>query len=187
MRTWGMSATLPNAEEALDVLRGKHSDAKRAVVVTAPIERPVRIETVLPVKHEDLPWAGHLGLSMLRAVIRELDPAVPTLVFTNTRSQAERWFHALEFAKPEWKGFMALHHGSIERVDREKVEAALKDGTLRIVVATSSLDLGVDSHPCKRYCRSAVQRASLASCNAQAEQIMRWAVRALCDAFRRMR
>jgi ATP-dependent Lhr-like helicase len=150
MRTWGMSATLPNAEEALDVLRGKHSDAKRAVVVTAPIERPVRIETVLPVKHEDLPWAGHLGLSMLRAVIRELDPAVPTLVFTNTRSQAERWFHALEFAKPEWKGFMALHHGSIERVDREKVEAALKDGTLRIVVATSSLDLGVDFSPVQK-------------------------------------
>lgn len=152
MRTWGLSATLPNADEALAVLRGVRSgdEAGAGRVVRASIRRMVRIETVLPKQPKGLPWAGHLGLSMLPAVLDELDPSEPTLVFTNTRSQAERWFHAIAFAKPEWKGMLALHHGSIDRADREAVEAGLKDGSLRIVVATSSLDLGVDFSPLRK-------------------------------------
>lgn len=150
MRTWGLSATLPNSDEALALLRGAVPTTKAGRVVKADIHRPVRIETVLAKKPEDLPWAGHLGLSMLPAVLDELDLEEPTLVFTNTRSQAERWFHAIAYAKPAWAEFIALHHGSIERVDRERIEARLKDGSLRIVVATSSLDLGVDFSPVQK-------------------------------------
>jgi ATP-dependent Lhr-like helicase len=75
---------------------------------------------------------------------------VPTLVFTNTRSQAERWHAAISWERPEWAGVLAIHHGSLEREERERVEAGLKDGSLRIVVATSSLDLGVDFSPVER-------------------------------------
>lgn len=89
-------------------------------------------------------------MCMLPRVLEALDPARATLVFLNTRNQAERWYHAIRFAKPEWQSVMALHHGSIDRAERERVEAGLKSGALRIVVATSSLDLGVDFSPVER-------------------------------------
>ncbi|HEX2836816.1 MAG TPA: ligase-associated DNA damage response DEXH box helicase [Phycisphaerales bacterium] len=151
LRAWAMSATIPNAEEALAVLVGVPGpQARPAVVVRADVARPVHIRSVIPSDMSRLPWAGHMGLNMLPDVIARLDPAVPTLVFTNTRSQAERWFHAIGFARPEWQGVMALHHGSIDRDERERVEAGLKSGAVRIVVATSSLDLGVDFSPVER-------------------------------------
>jgi ATP-dependent Lhr-like helicase len=148
MGTWGMSATIPNAREALDVLCGG-STRERVVIADAP-EREVMIRAIIPEPIEKLPWAGHLGMTMLPDLLGALDPGVATLVFVNTRSQAERWFHAIEYSKPEWRGVMALHHGSVDRAERERVERGLKDGTLRIVVATSSLDLGVDFSPVKR-------------------------------------
>ena len=72
------------------------------------------------------------------------------LVFTNTRSQAEIWFQLLLNARPDWAGEIALHHGSLDKAVRAWVEAALKAGSLRAVVATSSLDLGVDFLPVER-------------------------------------
>lgn len=151
LRTWAMSATIPNAEEALDVLVGDARATNRsAIVVRADVARPVHIRAVIPSDMSRLPWAGHMGLNMLPDVLAELNPEVPTLVFTNTRSQAERWFHAIGYARPQWQGVMALHHGSIDRDERERVEAGLKSGEVRIVVATSSLDLGVDFSPLER-------------------------------------
>jgi ATP-dependent Lhr-like helicase len=69
------------------------------------------------------------------------------LIFTNTRAQSEIWYQALLEARPEWAGEIALHHGSLDRGTREWVEQALRDGRLRCVVSTSSLDLGVDFSP----------------------------------------
>ncbi|HMB37447.1 MAG TPA: helicase-related protein, partial [Wenzhouxiangellaceae bacterium] len=66
-----------------------------------------------------------------------------TLVFTNTRSQAETWFHAIS-SVCAWPEAVALHHGSIDRELRESAEQGLVDGRLKCVVATASLDLGVD-------------------------------------------
>ncbi len=114
------------------------------------MHRPIVIETVLPSESSRLPWAGHLGLSMLPDVVQSLDISVPTIIFTNTRSQSERWFHAIQVLRPDWSPVMALHHGSIEREERERVEAGLKEGSLRLVIATSSLDLGVDFSPVER-------------------------------------
>ena len=71
-------------------------------------------------------------------------------MFTNVRSQAEIWYQLLLAARPEWAGQIALHHGSLDREVREWVEAGLKAGTLKAVVATSSLDLGVDFLPVER-------------------------------------
>ncbi|NTX00262.1 ligase-associated DNA damage response DEXH box helicase [Myxococcus sp. CA040A] len=147
MRTWALSATLANLEQAA---RHAVGTRVRPTLVSADLERPVDVETLLPDEVDTFPWAGHLGFTMLARVAARLDPAQSTLIFTNTRSQAERWFEGLRFARPEWEHLLALHHGSIDRDERERVERGLKDGSLRIVVCTSSLDLGVDFGPVER-------------------------------------
>ena len=146
-RTWALSATLPNAQAAAMAAVGVGCEP---VIIRAEMERPVVIDSILPTGSARLPLAGHLGLVMAGEVAAALDPCVPTLIFTNTRSQAERWFHALLAIKPQWAQIAALHHGSIDRDERERVEAGLKSGSIRIVVATSSLDLGVDFAPVER-------------------------------------
>ena len=87
---------------------------------------------------------------MLEPVVREIESASTTLVFTNTRSQAEIWYQSLLEARPKWAGVIALHHGSLDKEVREWVERGLKEGRLKAVVATSSLDLGVDFLPVER-------------------------------------
>jgi ATP-dependent Lhr-like helicase len=142
MRSWGLSATLGNIDEATHVLVGPRRPA-RIVAGVAP--KNTVIETLIPASVQRFAWAGHLGLPQLPQVIAAIDNARSSLVFTNTRSQAERWFEALSSAQPDWP--MALHHGSLDASLRREVEAALKAGELRAVVATSSLDLGVDFTP----------------------------------------
>jgi ATP-dependent Lhr-like helicase len=66
------------------------------------------------------------------------------------RSSAEIWYQAILEARPHWAGTIALHHGSLERDVRDWVESGLRDGKLRAVVCTSSLDLGVDFLPVER-------------------------------------
>ena len=152
VRVWGLSATLADPERAAATLLGRDAKGRvnRATIVRASVDRPIAVESLLPERIDRFPWSGHLGLAMLDALLAWLDPAVPTLVFTNTRSQAERWFAELLKRRPEWAERIALHHGSIDRAVREEIEARLKDGRLTIVVCTSSLDLGVDFAPVER-------------------------------------
>jgi ATP-dependent Lhr-like helicase len=151
MRTWALSATLPNPDDALATLLGVGDGAgPEAALVRSSASREIVLEPILPAHPASLAWAGHLGLTMLGDALRVLDPAIPTIVFVNTRSQAERWFHAIAYARPEWASIMALHHGSLDREERERVEAGLKSGAVRLCVATSSLDLGVDFSPIER-------------------------------------
>ncbi|GAB4385026.1 MAG: ligase-associated DNA damage response DEXH box helicase [Phycisphaerales bacterium] len=147
VRTWALSATISNLDDALQAAVGT---ARAGTLITARIARPIVIDSVLPTPDDPFPWAGHLGMHQLERVVATLDPTQSTLIFVNTRSQAERWFHAITLAKPEWRSIIALHHGSIDRAARERVEQGLKDGSIRIVVATSSLDLGVDFAPVQR-------------------------------------
>jgi ATP-dependent Lhr-like helicase len=91
-----------------------------------------------------------MGLKMLPQVIATIEASRTTIVFTNTRNQTETWYQALVAAKPEWAGLVALHHGSLAAETRQWVENGLRDGRLRAVVATSSLDLGVDFPPVDR-------------------------------------
>jgi ATP-dependent Lhr-like helicase len=150
LRTWAMSATLSNLEEAAQSAVGGPAGAPPPIIIRGQMDRPVHVDSIIPQDLHRLPWAGHLGLVMLPDVVAALDPATPTLIFTNTRSQAERWYHAILVAKPQWAPLMALHHGSIDKQERERVEGGLKSGALRFVVATSSLDLGVDFSPVER-------------------------------------
>ncbi|MEM1071930.1 MAG: ligase-associated DNA damage response DEXH box helicase [Planctomycetota bacterium] len=151
LRTWALSATISNLQEAAQSAVGVGGSAQ---VVRADIERPIEVESVLPDMAEPFPWAGHMGLTQLPRVIERIPvdaegrPASSTLLFVNTRNQAERWFSALMAVKEAgWGEAAALHHGSLDRGERERVEAGLKDGSIQVVVATSSLDLGVDFAP----------------------------------------
>jgi len=146
LRTWGVSATLGNLDEARAVLLGpRHAEA--AALVEGRHPKAVEVETLRPDDLERFPWAGHLGLRMLDGVLARIEAARSTLVFTNTRSQAELWFQAILRARPEWLGRIAIHHGSVDRGARGDVERMLREGELSCVVCTSSLDLGVDFSP----------------------------------------
>jgi ATP-dependent Lhr-like helicase len=146
LRTWGISATLGNLEQALAVLTGADAAGLprpgRLVRGLAPKE--IMVDSILPESMARFPWAGHLGLKLLDQVADAIDEGRTTLVFTNTRSQTESWYSALLGRRPDWAGEIALHHGSLASETREWVEAGLKAGELRCVVCTASLDLGVD-------------------------------------------
>ncbi|MCS6814089.1 MAG: helicase-related protein, partial [Cyanobacteria bacterium] len=114
------------------------------------LQRQTIITSILPDTVDSFPWAGHLGLHMAEQLVAALDIHKSTLIFTNTRSQAERWYQALQFLLPEEIDRIALHHGSIAVEEREAIEAGLKAGHLKWVVCTSSLDLGVDFQPVER-------------------------------------
>ncbi|HEX3797135.1 MAG TPA: ligase-associated DNA damage response DEXH box helicase [Verrucomicrobiae bacterium] len=145
LRTWGLSATLGNLDEALAVLMGQNAASAR--LISGDLKKRVAVETLLPKNLETFPWGGHLGLDLLPQVLKYLEKKQTTLLFTNTRSQTEIWFQALLKAKPAWENEIALHHGSIDRAAREEVEQRLRAGTIRCVVCTASLDLGVDFSP----------------------------------------
>jgi ATP-dependent Lhr-like helicase len=151
LRTWGLSATLGNVQEALDRLVPPLTPApsQRRIVKGVSDKRVVK-DTLNPANVEKFPWAGHLGLAMLEPVIEAIEGSRSTLVFTNVRSQAEIWYQGLLEAKPEWAGLIGLHHGSLDTEVRQWVEAGLMEGRLNAVVATSSLDLGVDFSPVER-------------------------------------
>jgi ATP-dependent Lhr-like helicase len=146
LRVWGIGATLSNIEQACAALVGP-ADAGAAEIVRGPESKPISLASVLPPTVERFPWAGHLGLRMTEATAQQIESAGTTLVFTNTRSQTELWFRALLEIRPQWIGKIAVHHGSIDRKIRGRIEQMLRDGTLLCVVCTSSLDLGVDFWP----------------------------------------
>ncbi|MDP9045580.1 MAG: ligase-associated DNA damage response DEXH box helicase [Pseudomonadota bacterium] len=146
LAVWGLSATLGNLPDALRVLLG---DAP-GELVRGRVEKALQIDTVLPQHPGRFSWGGHLGKQMQLPVIAEIEQAATTLVFVNVRSQAEAWYQLLLQERPEWAGVVAVHHGSLDKAMREWVEAGLKEGRLKAVVATSSLDLGVDFLPVER-------------------------------------
>ncbi|QKZ06377.1 ligase-associated DNA damage response DEXH box helicase [Pseudomonas eucalypticola] len=143
---WGISATLGNQAHAQDVLLGPGE----GVSVQGADAKRIEVDTLLPGAIERFPWGGHMGLRMLDQVVAEIDSSSSCLVFTNTRAQAEIWFQSILDARPDWAGIIALHHSSLARETRDWVERALKQGELKAVVCTSSLDLGVDFLPVER-------------------------------------
>jgi ATP-dependent Lhr-like helicase len=111
------------------------------LVIEEPDSTPPELTMMLP--PGELSWAGHMGLDAAPDVMARIRAAGMTIVFVNTRAQAELMFQAL-WKLNESMLPIALHHGSLEVEQRRRVEAAMADGALRAVVATSSLDLGID-------------------------------------------
>ncbi|MDP0500661.1 MAG: ligase-associated DNA damage response DEXH box helicase [Verrucomicrobiota bacterium JB022] len=144
LRTWALSATLANPHDAAQAAVGV---GQSYTLIQAEAERRLNIRTIFPTEIEGMPWAGHFGTQMLPHVLKHLDPAEPAILFANTRSQAELWHEAILKARPDWAPHLAIHHGSLDRDERDRVESGLKSGEIRLVVSTSSLDLGVDFSP----------------------------------------
>jgi ATP-dependent Lhr-like helicase len=143
---WGLSATLGNLPRAMHALLGREDGH----LIEGKIQKDLIVDTLIPDTMERFPWGGHLGIRMLPHVVDEIETSSSTLVFLNTRSQAEIWYQSILEARPDWAGVIALHHGSLDKAVRDWVEMSLKEGKLKAVVCTSSLDLGVDFLPVER-------------------------------------
>ncbi len=148
MRIWGISATIGNLQQAMEVLLGPQSEAlDNAVMIRAHINKKINVISVIPDKMDAYPWRGHMGLHLIDEAAKIIKGSRTTLLFCNTRAQCELWYQALLDKHPEFAGDLAMHHGSISRDSRQWVEQAIRDEQLRAVVCTSSLDLGVDFAP----------------------------------------
>lgn len=147
IQIWGISATIGNMNEAIDVLLGSDAANGNHVFVQANLDKEVHIIPIIPAEMETYPWAGHLGTKLAHELLPIIERSKSTLVFTNTRSQAEIWYQHILEIQPDLAGLIAMHHGSIDRALRDWVEEAIHEGKLKCVVCTSSLDLGVDFRP----------------------------------------
>ena len=144
LRIWGISATIGNLEEAKEVLIPY--DVK-TTMIRAKEKKKIKITSLLPDQVEELSWAGHLGKQMSSKIIPIIYENTTTLIFTNTRNQSELWYQIIIDEEPDLIGQIAVHHGSIDKVQRNWIEEAISQGLLKAVVCTSSLDLGVDFKP----------------------------------------
>jgi len=145
LRVWAISATIGNIEQALEVIE-PDINAKR-IIVKAKLHKKIEIKSILPDDIETLPWAGHLGLKLAYKLLPIIEKSKTTLIFINTRGQSEMWYQHLLNLDPELAGRIAIHHGSIDFELRNWIEDSLHTGLLKAVIATSSLDLGVDFKP----------------------------------------
>ncbi len=140
-RFCGLSATVPDAKPLIDYLTPQNVKAKSAKLIRGKSGATPQVDVMM--SDERIPWSGHTGRHAFEDVYERIKQSKLTLVFVNTRSQAEITFASL------WKMNddnlpIALHHGSLEVDRRRKVEAAMTRGDLRAVVCTSTLDLGID-------------------------------------------
>ncbi len=144
LQIWGISATIGNLDEALEVLTFTKS---KTTIVKAKGRKKLKIKSLMPEEVGQLPWAGHMGTRLVKEVIPIIENSQSTLIFTNTRNQAETWYQNILNEAPEFAGRLAIHHGSIDKHLRIWIEEALSTGKLKAVISTSSLDLGVDFKP----------------------------------------
>ena len=141
-RRIGLSATVADPKPLQRYLMPQpvNGEALSALVVGKPGAKP---EISILASESYVPWAGHLARHTMPEILAAMKRATTTLVFVNTRSQAERTFQELWRINDDNLP-IALHHGSLAPEQRRKVEAAMTRGVLRGVVCTSTLDLGID-------------------------------------------
>jgi len=139
-RFLGLSATVRDPQGLADWLDVR-GDGRGVRILQA--DGGVSAEVDILISRERIPWSGHSGRFAVPEVYEAIGRATMTLVFVNTRSQAELMFQELWNVNEDGLP-IALHHGSLAREQREKVEAAMAAGKLKAVVCTSTLDLGID-------------------------------------------
>ncbi|MTH62762.1 ligase-associated DNA damage response DEXH box helicase [Paracoccus shanxieyensis] len=137
LQVTGLSATVEDPQALAGFMAGA---AAVEIVEADPGPDPdiAMLQTAKPA-----PWAGAGGHYAIPEVLAAVKAARTTIIFINTRAQAELFFQALWAANDENLP-IGLHHGSLARESRMRVEAAMAAGELRAVVATGSLDLGID-------------------------------------------
>ncbi|MEZ4900091.1 MAG: DEAD/DEAH box helicase, partial [Saprospiraceae bacterium] len=112
LRIWGISATVGNLDQALEVLLGADYAPEQAVLIRANIHKEIQVISILDDEVEKLPWGGHLGIKLLERVIPIIMASESALIFTNTRAQCEIWYQRLLEAEPQLAGWMAMHHSA---------------------------------------------------------------------------
>ncbi|MDF1824934.1 MAG: DEAD/DEAH box helicase [Verrucomicrobiales bacterium] len=137
----GLSATVAPLEIVSDFLSGS---GPKAIVREAGAGRRSLIEVMTPLRKHAYPPAGYTATRVITDIARIVDGNRTTLIFTNTRSGAERITHRLKLALPKLSAFIECHHSSLDRDIRQEVEDRLKTGDLRAVVCSTSLELGID-------------------------------------------
>lgn len=140
MRRVGLSATVADIDSYRAWL-APHGDIDAVTPVIGDPGADPNIAILLP--EGSVPWSGHSAVYAARQVMAEIERHKTTLVFANTRGLAELIFQQL-WAANDGNLPIGIHHGSLSREARRKVEAAMAAGKLRGLVATASLDLGVD-------------------------------------------
>jgi ATP-dependent Lhr-like helicase len=142
--TLGLSATVARPSELRAYLEPQ-TDPERQTLLSHLVQAPGGAEPNLEILEldEPVPWAGHSARYAIGEVYAAIRRHRLTLVFVNTRMQAELIFQELWRVNDDSLP-IALHHGSLDAAQRRKVEAAMADGVLKAVVATSTLDLGID-------------------------------------------
>lgn len=145
---WGISATIDNMDEAMQALIPFSISFKtKPILIKNNQPLHLHIETLIPDVIEEFPWSGHLGIKLIPQVNQLISTSNSTLIFTNTRSQCELWYQNLLNFNSDLAGQMAMHHSGIDGSIRSWIEMAIKNGYLKAIVCTSTLDLGVDFHP----------------------------------------
>ncbi|OKL42634.1 ligase-associated DNA damage response DEXH box helicase [Pseudovibrio exalbescens] len=140
----GLSATVAEPDELRAFLMDqRHEGTTPALAELVLAQTQVKPEITILDSAERLPWAGHSAHYALNDIYDQIRTHKTTLVFVNTRSQAEVLFQELWRINEDTLP-IALHHGSLDVAQRRKVEEAMARGALKAVVCTSSLDLGID-------------------------------------------
>ncbi|MEL6986254.1 MAG: ligase-associated DNA damage response DEXH box helicase [Bacteroidota bacterium] len=147
LKIWGISATIGNLNQALEVLLGKDYQKSKHKLIRADIHKEIYVEAILPNDINTFSWGGHVGIQLLDKVLDLIHKSQTSLIFTNTRGLCEIWYQKLLEFEPDLAGQIAMHHGSMSREIRDWVEEQLHIGKIKAVVCTSSLDLGVDFRP----------------------------------------
>jgi ATP-dependent Lhr-like helicase len=142
LKTIGLSATVAQPMDLRRWLVGQHPDGEAAAGVIT-VDGGARPDITILETEERIPWSGHSARYAIPDVYKVLKDFQTTLLFVNTRSQAEMLFQELWTVNDDNLP-IALHHGSLDVSQRRKVEAAMAENRLRAVVATSTLDLGID-------------------------------------------
>ncbi|WP_226689822.1 ligase-associated DNA damage response DEXH box helicase [Ruegeria arenilitoris] len=138
LRRVGLSATVEDPQ-AIARFLARHPDPCQIVQADPGPDPDIRmLET-----QEMPPWSGGGAAYSIPAVLKQIKQHKTTLIFHNTRAQAEIFFHNLWLANDDGLP-IGIHHGSLDRQQRERVEAAMVRGDLRAIVCTGSLDLGID-------------------------------------------
>ncbi len=143
LRMTGLSATVADPDELRRwlVAQGPHGEINLSELVT--VEGGAKPQIAILASGERVPWAGHSARYAIGDIYEAIKAHRTAMIFVNTRSQAELVFQEL------WKANdatlpIALHHGSLDVSQRRRVEQAMANNSLRAIVATSTLDLGID-------------------------------------------
>lgn len=139
LATWALSATVANTTEAAIAACGVDS---QPVIIDARIEREIELDLSFDGPFGYFPWSKANAITAIDRIAEHIERQRCTMVFTNSRAMAEQWYDTLSARAPQLD--IGLHHGSIEKAQREDIERRLKRGQLDAVICTSSLDLGLD-------------------------------------------